>query len=129
MKLVSYNYNRIRIIMAKNTEIKTVLMDAYIGSMRGNDGQFEYWIGIFMPEGTPVPSGYEYHDFPKAALGVCWLYGKEEDVYCQEGRCGEKLEEAGYKLADWCMERYCCPRFTTPDESGKIILDICFYLE
>ena len=120
-------------IIAKQTDqdLKTVYEDgdAYIGLMRDDNGQFEYWIGIFMPEGTLVPDGYEYYDFPKATLGVCWLHGKEEEVFCQEGRCGEKLEQAGYALTDWCMERYCCPRFTTPDEDGKVILDICFYLK
>ena len=102
---------------------------AYIGLMREENGEFEYWIGIFMPEGTTVPEGYNYLDFPKGALGVCWVHGKEEEIFCNEGMCGEKLENAGYKLGDWCMERYCCPRYTTPDENGKIVLDICFYLK
>jgi len=103
--------------------------DAYIGLMRENNGEFEYWIGIFMPENTPVPDGFQYLDFPKGTLGVCWLYSKENEVYCQEERCWKELEKVGYTPADWCMERYCCPRFTTPDEKGKIILDICFYLK
>jgi predicted transcriptional regulator YdeE len=110
-------------------------MDAQIGLMRDKDGVFEYWIGIFMPEKTPVPDGYKYIDFPKGTLGVCWVYGKEEEVFCHEGECGQKLEEAGFNLAKdkegtiWCMERYGCQRFTTPDENGKIILDICFYVK
>ena len=103
--------------------------DAYIGLMRDNNGEFEYWIGILMPEETPVPDGYEYHDFPKAKFGVCWVHGKEEEVYSQEERCADKLEQMGYTLSEWCMERYCCPRFTTPDENGKVVLDICFYLK
>lgn len=50
--------------------------DAYIGLMRCKDGEpFEYWIGIFMPENTPVPTGFESRDFAKSALGTCWLYG------------------------------------------------------
>ena len=120
-------------VIAKQTDkdLKAIYEDgdAYIGLMRDYKGQFEYWIGILMPEGTPIPDGFEYVDFPKAALGVCWLYGKENEVYGLEGKCGEKLEQAGYIPGDWCMERYGCPRFTTPDDSGKIILDICFYLK
>jgi hypothetical protein len=45
----------------------------------------------------------------------------------------EKLLEEGYKISDgdagWCFERYACPRYTTPDKNGNIILDICFYLK
>jgi predicted transcriptional regulator YdeE len=110
--------------------------DAYIGLMRCKDGEpFEYWIGVFMPEGTQVPEGFEYRDFPKATLGVCWLHGSEGEVYGQEEQCMKKLEEEGYKVANdykdgfWVFERYGCPRFTTPDENGKIILDICWYIK
>jgi len=109
--------------------------DAHIGLMRDKNGSFEYWIGIFMPENTPVPEGYDFYVFPKATIGVCWLYGEESNVFCNEEACGKKLEEQGYKLmADkeetiWCFERYVCPRFTTPDEKGKIILDLCFYIK
>ncbi len=108
---------------------------AYIGYMRCNDGEpFEYHIGMFMPEGTEVPEGFVHIDVPKSTLGVGWLYGPESDLYAQEHKCSEKLEEQGYKIktdekgATWFMERYVCPRFTTPDEKGNVILDICFYI-
>lgn len=96
---------------------------------------FEYWIGIFMPESTQVPEKFEYIDFPKSELGVCWVYGKNGNVYCKEDKCAEKLGEEGYKIipdekgAYWFFERYCCPRFTTPDDQGNIILDICHFIE
>jgi hypothetical protein len=104
--------------------------DAAIGLMRGGHGEpFEYWIGYFMPENTAVPEGFEHVDFPKNDLGVCWVYGKEEEVYGLEGQCGERLEKDGFVINyGWCFERYGCPRFTTPDEKGNVILDICFYL-
>jgi hypothetical protein len=110
--------------------------DAYIGLMRWKEGEpFEYWIGIFMPEGTNVPEAFVHKDFPKATLGVCWVHGNEGEVFMQESNCAKKLEEEGYKVATdsdgahWFFERYGCPRFTTPDEKGKIILDICHYLK
>ena len=110
--------------------------DAYIGLMRWKEGEpFEYWIGMFMPETTPAPEGFGYVDFPKSELGVCWVYGKEGEVYRNEDKCAAKLGEAGYKIipnekgAWWFFERYGCPRFTTPDEQGNIILDICYYIE
>lgn len=110
--------------------------DAYIGLMRWKKGEpFEYWIGIFMPESTQVPEEFNYIDFPKSELGVCWVCGKNGDVYCKEDKCAERLGEEGYKIipdengAYWFFERYCCPRFTTPDEQGNIVLDICHYIE
>jgi len=120
------------IVKQTETDLKTVYEDgdAYIGLMHKNeDGHFEYFIGVFMPENTSVPDGYEHLDFTKGTLGVCWVYGKEADVYMHEGECVKKLKEAGYNISEtWCFERYCCPRFTTPDEKGNVILDICFYL-
>jgi hypothetical protein len=110
--------------------------DAYIGLMRWKDGEpFEYWIAIFTPEATPVPDSFGYIDFPKSELGVCWIYGKEGDVYCKEDKCAVKLGDEGYKIildrndAWWFFERYVCHRFTTPDDKGNIILDICLYIE
>ena len=104
--------------------------DAYIGLMRDQNGEFEYWIGIFMPENTDVPDGFSYIDFAKSELGVCWVYGKEETVYFLEGKCGERLIAEGFEIvSEWCFERYACPRFTTPDEKGNVILDVCFYIK
>jgi hypothetical protein len=88
-----------------------------------------------MPENTPVPDGYMFHDFPNGSLGVCWVYGKEGEVFIQEENCIKKMEQEGYKFLpdengfQWLCERYACPRYTTPDEKGNIILDICFYVK
>lgn len=110
--------------------------DAYLGLMRWKDGEpFEYWIGMFTPDDAAVPEGYGYVDFPESTLGVCWVYGKQGEVYGREGECSARLTEKGYKIipdgkgAWWFFERYGCPRFTTPDDKGNIILDICHYIE
>ena len=105
--------------------------DSTIGLMRGGGNiPFEYWIGCFVPENTTVPDGFNYIDFSENELGVCWIYGKEDEVYFHEMQCGERLEKDGFHVKyDWCMERYVCPRFTAPDEKGNIILDICFFLK
>lgn len=108
--------------------------DAYLGCMRCSD-KFEYWIGMFFPEGTPVPEGYEYADIPSGDIGTCWIYGRDDngEIYGEEpyNMSMSKIEEAGWKVAEnsWVFERYNCPRFTTPDEKGKVILDYCFYLK
>ncbi len=31
--------------------------------------------------------------------------------------------------AFWFFERYQCPRFTTPDEKGNVILDMCYFVK
>ena len=104
--------------------------DAYIGLMRDNgENGFEYWIGIFMPKDTAVSENYAHVDFPAGELGVCWVYGKENEVYMHEVECWERLKAEGINPGSgWCFERYACPRFTTPDDKGNVTLDICFYI-
>lgn len=109
---------------------------AYIGLMRWKEGEpFEYWVGMFVPADSEVPDGYGYVDMPEAKLGVCWLHGPEGELYCKEAQCGERLTKDGFEIkqddagAWWFFERYGCPRFTTPDEEGRVILDICHYIK
>ncbi len=108
--------------------------DAYVGCMRCA-GEFEYWIGMFFPAGTAVPEGYSSVDIPAGDIGVCWIQGRAEtgELYGQEihDACFGRIREAGWLPAanGWFFERYNCPRFTTPDETGKVILDYCVYLE
>ncbi|NLV50392.1 MAG: GyrI-like domain-containing protein [Clostridiales bacterium] len=110
--------------------------DAYLGLMRCKKGEpFEYRIGMLLPRGTEVPDGFDCVDFPESTLGVCWVYGKESEIYMQEEICGERLKSEGMSIAEdkdgaiWFFERYACPRFTRPDEKGNIILDICFIVK
>ena len=110
--------------------------DSYIGLMRRkHNEEFEYWIGIFMPKETKVSEGFSYIDFPKSRLGVCWIYGQERDLYMHEDECAKELKKNGFEIiadekgACWFFERYGCPRFTTPDDNGNIILDICYYIK
>ena len=57
------------------------------------------------------------------------------ELFGKEDKCWTKLNEDGYKViaddegACWFFERYGCPRFTTPDEKGNVILDICYYVK
>ncbi len=108
---------------------------AYIGLMRWKEGEpFQYWIGMFAAEGTKAPEGYDYVDMPAGKLGVCWLHGPEGELYGKEDKCAGRLVQDGHEIlqdeegAWWFFERYSCPRFTTPDEEGKVILDICHYV-
>jgi hypothetical protein len=108
--------------------------DAYLGCMRCN-GEFEYWIGMFFPKNTPVPEGFMYAAIPAGDVGICWLYGHENtgELYGAgpHNMCMEKFKEQGWEFADtpWFFERYNCPRFTEPDENGKVILDYGIYLK
>ncbi len=73
--------------------------DAYLGMMRWKEGEpFEYWIGMFLPRGTEVPEGFACVDFPESALGVCWVYGTEPEVYMQEEKSANRLKEEGLDL-------------------------------
>ena len=107
--------------------------DALIGLSRLKEGEpFQYWIGVFMPMDAAVPAGYDSVALEAGDIAVCWIYGKEPDIYFH--CCLDRLKEEGFSWgADkdgvrWCFERYVCPRFTQPDERGNVILDMCFYL-
>jgi hypothetical protein len=78
-----------------------------------------------MPENTAVPEGFGYVDFLKNEFVICWVYGKENELYGNYNQFVEKLIDEGFEFnADlpWCFERYVFPRFTTPDEKGMLFL-------
>ncbi len=103
--------------------------DAYVGAVHIVDDMPEYWIGMFFSADTQVPDGYEYIDILPHDYAVCYLYGKEgsPEFYTMDthNMCLDELRCHGFtrKEDDWCFERYNCPRFTTPDKDGNVILD------
>ena len=102
---------------------------AYIGLISDTDGDFEYWIGIFMPPGTNSPEGFGHVDFPAENLGVAWVYGKVHEVF-NEVLAWEAVKAKGFETkSTWYFERCACPRFTEADENGNIVLDMCFFLK
>lgn len=127
--------------LEKASTVATDIENGYLGFMRYNsddwEKSFEYWIGIFFPTDTVVPEGFECIDLDEGDLGVCWIKGKEDDdsIYGMHDECMKKLEKnnMGNMKADkvfsgYFFERYNCPRFTTPDEEGNIVLDYGVYL-
>lgn len=110
------------------------LSDDFVGVFRFLNDQFEYWIGCLMSLEDEVPEGYEFVDMPAGEIAVCYVYGKEDsgELYGVEvhQECLSEWEKQGWLVSDdsWFMERYNCPRFTTPDEAGNIILDYCVFL-
>jgi hypothetical protein len=105
--------------------------DAYVGAMRRVDGVFEYWIGMLCAEGTPSPDGYDSEDLPASDFYTIWLHGREDTGELYGSGPMELLESAtsaeglSPREGGWCFERYGCPRFTTPDADGAVILDYC----
>ena len=103
--------------------------DAYIGAVHIVDGMPEYWIGMFFPIGTEVPEGFESVEIEALDYAVCYLQGKEgsNEFYSMETHnlCLEEIKHLGLQRKEdyWCFERYNCPRFTTPDADGNVILD------
>ena len=108
--------------------------DVHIGCMKLLDGGLEYWTGMFFPEGTPCPDGYQYADIPAGDIGVCWLYGSSRngELYGEHvhHQCVKELSQRGWGIAknSWFFECFHKQRFYEPDEAGKIILDYCIYL-
>jgi len=119
--------------------------NGYIGLMgcSGTMEDFEYWIGVFVKAGTPVPEGYAYADIPEGIVGVCWLKGREDngEIFGETVHelCVNKLRENGFvslredfkgagKVWNWFFERYNCPRYTEKDADGEVILDYGVYI-
>ena len=107
----------------------------YIGIERKADGQpFEYFIGMLTPENTVVPEDFIGIDFNNLCLGTCWIYGKEEEVH-DTSACKQMIIDNGMEIwqdqkgAVWSFENCLCPRYTTPDEDGRVILDYCYFVK
>lgn len=106
--------------------------DSYVGAMRVTENGFEYWIGQLARPDTPVPAGFSSENLSAADLAVCYLYGRDgsADLFGMEAHeaCVAAWKEMGWEPKGWYLERYNCPRYTTPDEKGNVILDYCAYL-
>ncbi len=107
----------------------------YIGvERRCEEKPFEYYIGMFAPDNTEVPDGFLSVDFDNVDLGTCWIYGAEKEVHKNIGQCSGKLHENNMSVWQdaegyvWSFENCLCPRFTTPDEKGNVILDYCYFI-
>lgn len=107
---------------------------AYAGLMRPQNGELEYWIGMFFPEQTAVPPGYESAAAAAGDFALCYIYGNEQngEIYGEQPHrlCLASIAEHGWRYQEggWFFERYSCPRFTAPDEAGNVILDYGFAL-
>ena len=103
----------------------------YVGMMRTVGGTYEYWIGMMFNPGADAPEGFDYADVDGFEAAVFWIYGDEKsgELYSQCGTCMRVMKERGWQWDDegWHIERYNCPRFTTPDEQGNVILD--YYIQ
>lgn len=107
--------------------------DDFVGVMRQSEAGFEYWIGMLKAPDDPVPRGFAAVEIPEGDLGVCLVYGREgPDLFGMEAcsACHQAWAERGWIPAPgaWYMERYNCPRYTTPDPAGNVILDTCVWL-
>jgi len=102
--------------------------DSYINLVRKKDGIFEHWMGMFLPEGTEVPQGYEAVDFPKMTINVCNVYGKRDEIADYETECRNKLTEDGFpcEKAQWYFRRFNWNKFFGEDVYGKRLLDYCY---
>jgi len=113
--------------------------DAYIGMYYRNEetGGYDGWVGMFASPGTEVPEGLSYIDFPEQNFGVCWLYGIGDwpGAYELKPQVPDVLKAAGMVIKSdekgyiGHFERDLCPRFTTPDEKGNIIIDYIYFVE
>jgi predicted transcriptional regulator YdeE len=116
-----------------------------IENKNGIHCNFEYWIGMMLPENTIVPDGFSYVDIPKGDAAICWIYGSDEtgEIYDAHELCMEKMfgKEDGWwnkirndlkgKERDWVwwFERYNDARMSNKDDKGNVILDYGMYIK
>lgn len=107
----------------------------YTEAIRVVNGKPEHWLGMFFAAGTAAPAHFDSADMPETEYAVCYLYGRQEtgelfDCDAHE-RCLAALKEQGLcpRENGWCFQRCNCPRFTTPDEQGNVILDYGISIE
>ena len=119
----------------ENKQSLSIHEGAYIGAVHIVNGSPEHWIGMFFPANTEVPEGFAYVDIEPLDYAVYYLCDKEgsNEFYTinTHNMCLEELKAHNLKRKedDWCFERYNCPRFTTPDEKGNVILDYAVSIE
>lgn len=110
------------------------ISDDFVGAMRMGPSGFEYWIGMLMNVTDTAPEGFDEIVIPAGPLSVCYVYGKDEggELFSMDvcRACNKAWAEKGWAVENdaWYLERYNCPRFTTPDEKGNVVLDHCAYL-
>jgi len=115
---------------ALESQAEHVFDDSYVGFMTDwdlGDGDFSYVVGMMMKEGAQIPDGYAVKKLPACKAAVGWIRGDDTADVCSaahEMTVGA-LKEKGHQCETmrWSMELYNCPRFTTPDNEGKITLD------
>jgi len=103
--------------------------DAYINLVRKKEGgNFEHWMGMFLPTETEVPQGYEATDFPKMTICVCNVYGKRDEIVDYEKECRNKLIEEGFapENAQWYFRRFNWREFFGEDVYGKRLMNYCY---
>lgn len=106
--------------------------NSYSGLMLVNEraGKLVYWIGALVSDDVDAPEEFESCQIPSANAYTFYIKGIDDPaLYAMEGECfGRVPPEELFIDADGCVasiERYNCPRFTTPDENGEVILDFC----
>jgi len=119
-----------------NIDYKTFFKggDAYINLVRKKDNDIcEHWMGMFMPEKTEVPQGYDMIDFPKMTIAVSRVYGKRNEIVNYENECYSKLTEEGFfngdasrNIREWYFRRFNWREFFEEDAYKKRLLDFCY---
>jgi len=137
--------------LKKLPQIDNIDIDAFgLMGIQYKDGvhqNFQYWIGMMLPENTVVPVGFSYVDIPEGDVGICWIYGSDDtkEIYGENAHnlCMENLFgklDGWYKRirndfkgkdTDWCwfFEGYNDSRMSNKDDKGNVLLDYGIYIK
>lgn len=91
------------------------------------DGVFSYSCGMMLTEPVAPTAEYTVRTIEAGKVWVSWIQGKDIADVCGNAHCLTgavlKAKEQDLDKIKWTMEVYSCPRFTTADANGEIILD------
>lgn len=122
-------------ILEKTPGLLPVNDNGYSEAIRMAHNQPEHWLGMFFEEGAAVPKGFESVDIPPMEYAVCYLYGNPANGelfdHVAHEQCLSALKKQGLRQKEngWLFQRCNCPRFTNPDDQGKVVLDYGISIE
>ena len=110
---------------------ETLYNPDYIGLMYNYNaatGDFCYMCGMLLTKEYLPSSDFRSYHLEPIKTAISWIRGADTIEICSKAHdlSMKAIHDEGYDWANaagWVIELYNCPRFTSPDSEGHLILD------